>query len=275
VSNFQRELFSPTEALLYDAARLLGAKDLFYRLYQRCKPPRADIARFAGIHRGQRCFILGSGPSLRKLDPEPLAGECTFGVNGVFLIHDWLGFEPTYYAVEDRLVYEDRFDDIRQRVRRSTCFFPIQFSCERFDRPSHHYLRALYELGPGVDWPDFSRDASRVVWIGGTVMYVCLQLAFHMGFDRVYLLGVDLDYTKPTHVTERGGEWTSHGDDPNHFHPDYFGKGYRWHDPRTDRMELAFRKARRVFEADGRRIYNATPGGKLEVFERVPYDSLF
>lgn len=275
MSHFQRELFSPLEALFYDGARLLGAKDLFYRAYARCKPPRAEMARFEGIHRGQRCFILGGGPSLRKLDPEPLAGEISFGVNAVFLIRDWLGFEPTYYAVEDRLVYEDRFDDIRQRVQRSTCFFPIQFSSPRFDRPSHHYFRALYELGPARDWPCFSRDPSRVVWIGGTVMYVCLQLAFYMGFDRVYLLGVDLDYVKPAHVTERGGEWTSQGDDPNHFHPDYFGKGYRWHDPRTDRMELAFRKAHRIFEAEGRRIYNATPGGKLEVFERVPYDSLF
>ena len=77
------------------------------------------------------------------------------------------------------------------------------------------------------------------------------------------------------HVEENGNEWTSGGDDPNHFHPDYFGKGYRWHNPRLDRMELAYRKAKRVFEADGRRVVNATLGGKLEVFERVDYDSLF
>ncbi len=60
-----------------------------------------------------------------------------------------------------------------------------------------------------------------------------------------------------------------------HFHPDYFGKGYRWHDPRTDRMERAFIRAREAFEADGRKVYNATVGGKLEVYERVAYASLF
>jgi hypothetical protein len=33
--------------------------------------------------------------------------------------------------------------------------------------------------------------------------------------------------------------------------------------------------AKQVFEASGRRIVNATAGGKLELFERVQYDRLF
>src|SRR3546814_5770462 len=42
---------------------------------------------------------------------------------------------------------------------------------------------------------------------------------------------------------------------------DLFGKGYRWHDPMVWRMEVAYRKAREVFEANGRVVKNATVGG--------------
>ena len=33
-------------------------------------------------------------------------------------------------------------------------------------------------------------------------------------------------------------------DDPNHFHPDYFGKGFRWHDPQVNKMIEAYQRPR-------------------------------
>ena len=106
-----------------------------------------------------------------------------------------------------------------------------------------------------------------------------MQLAFYLGFPEIYLVGVDASYEIPKTV-ERDDHYgvavlDMPGDDPNHFHPDYFGKGYRWHDPQVDKMVAAYGEARRVTEARGVRIRNATIGGKLEVFERVDYESLF
>ena len=42
-----------------------------------------------------------------------------------------------------------------------------------------------------------------------------------------------------------------------------------------DRMELAYKKAKTYFEDDGRKIVNATVGSKLEIFDRIEYESLF
>ena len=95
-----------------------------------------------------------------------------------------------------------------------------------------------------------------------------------MGFSEVYLVGFDHSYTIPTDVDMFGTEIKSKSDDPNHFNPEYFGTGYRWHDPRVDRMEMAYAKAKEVFESNGRIIYNATDGGKLEVFPRVEYSEI-
>ena len=111
---------------------------------------------------------------------------------------------------------------------------------------------------------------------GGTVTYILLQLAFLMGCDPVYLIGVDHDYVIPPSAVSRDGViYTSKGADPNHFDPGYFGEGKRFHHPRTERMERSYIRALEAYEEAGRRVYNATKGGKLEVFERVDYDSLF
>lgn len=269
------KIYSPAELFAYKLARLLHIRKTFHELYGLTRLPLEAIKKYRNLHRGQRCFIMGGGPSLKEIDPTPLQREFTFGVNGSFLIFDWLGFQPTYYVVEDTLVYEDRWQDIKARVIDSDCFFPVQFANPEFDRPNHHYFRAIYELDEAAGFPRFSRNPSRVVWIGGTVTYVCMQLAYYMGFKEIYLVGMDHNYERPAHVESEGDVWQSHGTDPNHFHPDYFGAGYRWHDPKVWRMEIAYKKAKQVFENDGRRIFNATAGGKLEVFQRVNYSDLF
>jgi hypothetical protein len=125
------------------------------------------------------------------------------------------------------------------------------------------------------DWPRFGRDLSRIAYVGGTVTYLCIQLAYFLGAVEVVVVGLDHSYVvEDDEAPETGNTITSERDDQNHFHPDYFGKGKRWHTPRVDRMERAYIRAREVFEADGRRILNATKGGQLEVFPRVDYDRL-
>ncbi len=269
------DVLSPVERIAFKALRYVGFSRMFYYVFENVHFDLSDVAGFKNRHKGERCFIIGGGPSLKKINPAFLQHEVTFGVNGIFLIYDWLGFEPTYYVVEDFLVFEDRWRDIKEKVRRSTCFFPTHFRYPEFHRDNHHYLRAIYEFNPKAGFPRFSTNAARLVWIGGTVTYVCMQLAFYMGFDEVYLVGMDHNYAKPDHVETQGAVWTSNGEDPNHFHPDYFGSGYRWHDPMVGRMGVAYAKAKDVFEADGRAVKNATIGGKLEVFPRVDYESLF
>ena len=153
VSMYHQPLFNEAEKVAYRAAARARNRDGFYKAYSRLKPRRKDMMPFADKHRGERCFIMGGGPSLKKCDPKLLAKEYTFGVNGIFLLFDWLGFQPTYYAVEDWFVYEDRFGEIKRFMTEPECFFPLQFSGKGFDRPNHHYFRALYEFGSDPTGP--------------------------------------------------------------------------------------------------------------------------
>jgi hypothetical protein len=105
------------------------------------------------------------------------------------------------------------------------------------------------------------------------VTFVALQLAYHMGFREVILLGLDHRFSakgRPNRVAIRPDS-----PDRDHFHPDYFPKGARWQLPDLRRSELAYAEARTAFENDGRRIVDATPDGGCTVFERRDLQQLF
>jgi hypothetical protein len=232
------------------------------------------IAAYKDYHKGGRAFILGNGPSLNLCDLQLLKSEIVFGVNSIFLNYENMGFHPTYYVVEDVFVAEDRTKEINSYYGPVKFFGNyLKYCLADSDRTLWLNVRFRYDDYPG--FPHFSGNALRQVWTGGTVSYICMQLAYYMGFSEVYLLGFDHSYTVPADAIISGTEIFSTSDDPNHFHPAYFGKGYRWHDPMVERMEMAYRRAKEEFESAGRRIYNATDGGKLEVFQRVSYESLF
>ncbi len=233
---------------------------------------RAAIERLTelkDIHKGQRAFIIGNGPSLKNTDMSKLKGEITFGMNRIYLMFPELGFKTTYLSVVNDLVIEQTASDLaaleipKFLTWRSRGFFRnVQFSPSTLPT----FLYTAY------DSPGFSRDVRGRIWEGATVTYVTMQLAFHMGITEAILIGVDHNYNtkgKPNTTV------TSDGDDPNHFNPAYFGKGFRWQLPDLETSEIAYRMARKAYEQAGRRIIDATVGGKLTIFEKVDYNSLF
>ncbi len=92
-----------------------------------------------------------------------------------------------------------------------------------------------------------------------------MQLAFHMGFKNVALIGCDHSFvTKgPSNKTVISGEKV-----PNHFDPNYFAGGDKRQLPDLARSELHYKVAKDTFERYGRKIVNCTEGGNLEVFEK-------
>lgn len=233
----------------------------------------ARINRWYNHDKGKRAFLIGNGPSLNKCDLSLLRNEITIGVNSIFLKTEELGGLPTHYVVEDNFVAEDRAAEINALTGTNKWFGNyLNYSLSGDDV---HWLnvRMRYDSYPG--FPYFSTDIARQAWTGGSVTYLCMQLAFFLGIKELYLIGFDHHYEVPKDTVIDGLKYTSTSDDPNHFDPTYFGKGLRWHAPMTERMELGYDRARRMYERFGRKIYNATVGGHLEVFERVDYASLF
>ena len=182
------------------------------------------LLHFKAKHRGERAFIIGNGPSLNKCDLRALKGETTFGVNAIYLNRARMGFYPTYYVVEDDFVAEDRAGEINRLVGPTKFFGNYVKYCLR-SSPDVIWINLRMNYGPYPGFPHFSRNAARMVWVGGTVAYVCLQLAYYMGVAEIYLIGFDHSYSD-TKRREGRGRWDSVSfKRPQSFQPGLFWEG--------------------------------------------------
>jgi len=216
---------------------------------------------------GKRCFVIGNGPSLKDMDLSLLKDEYTFGMNRVYLaFNDW-GFDTSFLVSVNDLVIEQCSQDL-QKLDIPKFFSwrsrDILIPDEKPDDQTHF----LYSTYTGKK---FARKITDRFWEGATVTYVCLQLAYCMGFSEVILIGVDHNFETKGKASQTV---ISNGADPNHFSPDYFGKGFRWQLPDLELSETAYRVANKVYKDAGRRIIDATVEGKLNIFPKADYLSL-
>lgn len=215
--------------------------------------------------KGERCFVIGNGPSLRNTDLSKLEGEFTIGMNRIYLAFEDYQFRSSCLVSVNDLVLEQCHTEM------GALDIPkfISWRARKYFKagPKTLYVDTDYTLPE-----DFNGDATERLFEGFTVTYISLQLAYFMGFSKAILIGVDHNFaTKgPANTVV-----TSQGADPNHFDSNYFGKGFRWQLPDLEGSERAYRMAKEAFEADGRQILDATVGGKLTIFPKTDYKKLF
>ncbi|MDP1546572.1 MAG: DUF115 domain-containing protein [Anaerolineales bacterium] len=232
---------------------------------------RESIKRLAAlkdVHKGKRAFIIGNGPSLKQTDLGKLKNEITFGMNRIYLAFPEFGFSTTYLCVTNDLVVEQFVDDF------TALAIPrfIAWRSHRHFKPHLQKSQLPTFVYTSYTGPKFSPDVRGRVWEGATVTNLALQLAFHMGIEQAILIGVDHNFASKGDANKTV---VSEGDDPNHFMPNYFGKGVKWQLPDLDTSEVGYLMAREAYRKAGRKALDATIGGKLTVFPKVDYNSLF
>ncbi len=239
---------------LYDSLRYI--RYLLVKLNILHNTKYAKIRCFKNLHKGERCFIVATGPSLTYDDLSLLKDEYCFGVNSIIRSFEKTDWRPTYYGIQDVNVYgklEAELSDVDLGN-----IFIGQGIANRFQTPSRYIPYFIFycfhkmhgELIPLKS--GFSNDASEIVYDGYSVTYSMLQLAVYMGFSEIYLLGTDCTYEKHErqHFVESG-----------------------WVDKQAatvgERMIYAFTVAKEYADNHEIQIFNATRGGMLDVFERV------
>lgn len=234
-----------------------------------------QIKKFKNKFLDQRCFIVGNGPSLNKMDLSLMKNDIVICANSFFLKFKDLEFIPKFITVEDHLVAEDNVDEF-SNLENIIKIFPIDLRKILKESNNNYYIelrRALNNLEKNKNFKFNNGD--EIFYWGGTVLYMNLQLAYYMGFKEIYLIGVDLTYSIPDDVIIKGSVITSLSDDPNHFDSTYFGKGKRWHLPETERMQKSFSNAYRELLKRDVKLYNASVGGNLKEIPKINYNSLF
>ena len=201
---------------------------------------------------GDTCIVIGNGPSLSDVPISFLNKYDSFAANRLF--PEYLpGFKHKWYVAVNPLVIEQNLEQIN-----------------KLDASAKFIAQAFVNQVPG-SFPlcsyalrRFSAEPWSGVYEGYTVTFVSLQLAFALGYKTVLLVGVDHRYKYEGQPNE---EHVLEGDDPNHFHPDYF-KGMRWHNPDLRQSEGAYMMAMHYFNNENRSVVNLGPDSDLDIFPR-------
>ena len=240
----------------------LRATHVPMRIRPQGRAARARLTALRDAHHGETCVILGNGPSIRGFDLTRLDGMPTFCLNRGYLLWEDSDRGPSFFVAVNDLV----IDQFHREIAALSCplFLPWIYRDRFRVVPNAVFVEIRIDQ-------QFITDARRGIAPCGTVTVAAIQLAYHMGFSTVILLGLDHRFqtTGPPHARVR-----QEGEDSNHFRSDYFGEGTLWHLPDLRLSERGYALARAAFEAAGRRVLNATPDSALDVFERRELDQI-
>lgn len=204
-------------------------------------------------------LVVGNGPSLNKTPLDAFRGVPSIGMNKIDLIYPRTTWRPNFVVCMNSMVVRQHW---AEWLMQDTPVF-VNWSARR-NIPLRH--RGRFNFFYNRFGRSFSLDPPSGLGASETVTYAALQLAFFSGANPVIIVGVDHSFQnsgKKLHY-ER---WK--GPDVNHFDANYFKDGSLWGVPDLQGSEDAYCRALRAFRESGREIYDATIGGKLDVFPKI------
>ena len=212
----------------------------------------ARIKQIRNVHFGERCFVIGCGPSLKDVDFSLLNGEILFGVNKSYKLYDLFGSKCKYVGVSDSRLFEE--EDHRKLFDLSddtTIFLSLsarKWYIERAQLFVGKNEPILIKRSPKLQ---VITDLTKGGGIGYTVLLdIVLPAIYYMGFEYVYLLGVDYRYDGDVHYFD--------------------GSCNRYPNDGRNNQKISVRgwaDISNVFKNDGRTIINCTPNSSLTNFK--------
>ncbi len=245
-------------------------KNLKLKFFENTKGGR-NLKKYKNIHEGESCFFIGNGPSLKVEDIDKIyqLGIPTFAFNRIYYMFDSTQWRPTYYISQDEKMLSGSQNiinglDIKHK------FIPINMRWYfniNIEGAEEFYLQGVKD---SEFW--FSNDISRSVCWASTVMYTAAQFAAYMGFKKIYLIGVDHHF----HISRsRDGNIIIDDSVKDYFTDKYNKDRENLFIPSSDISTDTYYAMKKYCDELNIQVYNATRGGKLEVFKRVNIDKLF
>jgi len=210
-----------------------------------------------------RAFVVGNGPSLAKTNLDKLAGEVSFAVNRIHLIYPRTSWRPTHYVrgEEQSLKSAAKYHEELQIHIDLGCDVWANLWFTKFTSMEVNTIKSCWHYTNHFDEPKAPHLWHLpMICSYGSSVNVAIQIAVQQGYKPIYLVGCDLGYRD---------------NQPSHFTPDY-EKGIEG-DLRPARYANLDTLTAHMVAARSSpvKIFNATVGGELEVYERVKCESLF
>lgn len=232
-----------------------------------CPPHNLNLLEFKNLHKGQRAFIVGNGPSLKNSDLERLKekGIVCFATNGIFFSAELTLWRPDYYVIDDTINYSVHRKEII-KYDAKVKFLGCPWWCLNEDYWNDFLQKKEIYRFNTVYINRFGENFEECLFGTSTVTFTCIEIAVYMGFKEIYLIGVDHDYSNGAHFSSQYDDKIGSlaPDDPQREARQFSYQG----------AEIDYICAKEYAEDHGVKIFNATRGGHLEVFERKDLDML-
>lgn len=262
-----------------------------YKYFLKYKDLVAKNIELKDIHKGKRCFLLGSGPSIKKEDLKPLKNEIVFALNN-FYVHEnfseiMSGNVPKYYMTapihspQTEAEWKVWFEDMEKYVPENANMLlglnaydgNIKYIFDKYAIFKKHKIN-WYFAGKNYEDNYFDKhamDITKSIYLGEAVSIYALILAIYMGFDEIYLLGMDHDYFLYDDESQmRMYDSAKHQN--NEFERSF---GDTFYIKEFLRQYNIFSKYKAFKDNSKSKIYNASNGGILKIFSKVKYEDLF
>ena len=233
---------------------------------------------YKNIHKDETVFIIGNGPSLNETNLDFIGDSCSIALNRIDLIYKkYSKWKPTYYIygsnnVEKSQISSDWINSINNvsYFKKTTCFIHKRYKNKIIsNRENIKFFNLVTENKASksgkINKNIFSTNIVRRIDKSITSINMALQLAVHMGFKRIILLGVDLNFKNLNNSSK-----------------DHFDHSYRHGDPDKD-MNKANVQVRNLYSLikhyclenyPNIQIYNASPKSVLDIFKFISFDKL-
>lgn len=220
-----------------------------------------SLKQLKNSHFGEKCFIVGNGPSLQIKDLERIKSFYSFAANRIYKIFDETSWRPNCFCCQDPTILRNNYREF-SNINILKIISPIGFR-------KYNVKNAIYFFKDNKDYllrksPKFSEDISKCIYDGFTITYTMIQIAVYMGFETIILIGNDFNYD-----VDSGNILGS-----SYMSSKMIQNGVNTALPDYEYWKLAFYQARIYAEKNNIKIINATRGGKLDIFERKNLDCL-
>jgi len=231
------------------------------------------IGELKDKYKGERCFCVGNGPSLKSTPLHLLNNEYSFGLNNISKIYPSTTWRPNFYVNVTVGITDDGWAAAaKDAIKGAVSFvdygalpYILESNSNSLEIPDSVYP---IEVIKEIKW---SRDITNGVCKYGSSMLAVMQIAIYMGFNPLILVGCDVKWVPFDYAEDK---------DPNHFIDNYWGKlkiqgehevavTPQMAQYYTDQAKSCHILAKHECDEMGVRVYNATVGGDLETYPRV------
>jgi hypothetical protein len=183
------------DALIYRTYNLISEIIFFFNFF--AKKTLQKNKRYHNKHEGRRCFILGTGPSLKQIKPQELdalKNEVIFGVNSLYKSEISLSIKPDYYVLMDNLYWSQwsyTYGAIVEKYREKPPVFITDIRAKNFIDALKIDKDTVFLYAKKYPTDKVSELIDRNIYAVMNVISCSILTAIYLGFKEIYLLGCD------------------------------------------------------------------------------------